>query len=176
MAHCSKEDPEEEIDDHVYGISSFIPASFASKPCIASIINVISKRVPKDHQIRQVISKPVWALVVNERFVNLPAKIAVPCYQQMKQEMKERKFNCEYILMVCKVLKGNNNEVRYLNAEDELFDESAEAVHEYSVANQSDSRVFDWNDEKKIFEPYRKILLLKRKKWLQIIDSLEGEI
>lgn len=114
----------------------------------------------------------------------------MPSYQQLLNDLKKTKDNknklnleFDWFLMVCKLLKTkptnsvktDNSEVIYVNAEEEIFDELADHSYEYSVANQCDSDVFDWKDDEKLFEPYRKVLIVKKDNWLKAIDKLKEE-
>jgi len=134
-------------------------------------------------------------LIVNERFANLPPKISLPSYQQLINDLKSAKdepksdnktkltLNFDWFIMISKLLKtkptnskkADGSEVIYVNAEDEIFDELADGSFEYSVANQCDSDVFDWKDDEKLLEPYRKILLLTNTNWHKAIDKLKDE-
>lgn len=83
--------------------------------------------------------------------------------------------------MICKLLKSkatkksSDAEVVYVNAEEELFDELSDHSHEYSVANQCDSDVYDWKDKERLMEPIRKVLLLSKNNWNKAITKLINE-
>ena len=131
-------------------------------------------------------SKSVCALVINERFINLPAKLSLPCYQQLVTDVKKhnssegsnKSYKFDNVIMVCKLHKekgkSDGGETIFVNPEDEVFDNAAEASFEYSVANQCDGDVLaDWNDDEHMYEPFRKVLLLSKEKWLSAIETLK---
>lgn len=75
--------------------------------------------------------------------------------------------------MISKLSK-NQNDLFYTNDEDEIFSERAETQFEYSVSKQSDTHSIDWNDDEKTFEPYRKLLLLTKERWIETINFLKN--
>lgn len=113
-----------------------------------------------------------WALVINERFINLPPKISIPCYEQLVDEVKKEvaktskksakevpfKYDFENVIMVAKLMKEKikgpdgkgitYGDSVYVNGEDEYFSEKAYATFEYSVAHQCDPDcVINWGNE-----------------------------
>lgn len=132
----AKEDEEDEPD--VYGITSLVPLNrhFLSLKCFQQIRSLLLSYIPKDHLIhRRLVEADTCplALVINERFINLPSKIALPCYEKLVNEINEldvdkRKvkkvktadpeasgsssadYHFEHVLMICKMLKLKKNE------------------------------------------------------------------
>ncbi|KAH9415710.1 hypothetical protein DERP_000200 [Dermatophagoides pteronyssinus] len=155
---------DDEDDDNVFGVISIIPfnSHFNEKNCVQQIKNLLSSYLPKDNDISRKLnhSDAKCALIINERFVNLPSQISVPCYQQLLAELKQQttssKFEFDHIIMISKLSK-NQNDLFYTNDEDEIFSERAETQFEYSVSKQSDTHSIDWNDDEKTFEPYQNL-------------------
>ncbi|OTF75263.1 BCCIP-like protein [Euroglyphus maynei] len=167
-------------DDNVFGVISIIPfnSHFNDRNCVQQIKQILSSYLPKDNDIFNKLNHAKCALIINERFVNLPPKISVPCYQQLLAELTSKsssneKFEFDHIIMISKVSKNRNN-IIYTNAEDEIFSERAEMEFEYSVAKQSDTHSIDWNDDEKTFEPFRKLLLLTKERWIETINVLKN--
>ncbi len=173
-------------------MTSVIPfAEYSQKDCIKQIIKTLTTYIPKENQINQLLSNSSEkiGLIVSERFANLPPKISLPSYQQLFNDLKTAKDNkklaldFDWFLMVCKLLKtkptnskkANHCETIYVNAEDEIIDELADHSFEYSVANQCDSDVFDWKDDEKLLEPFRKVLVIKNDNLRKAIDKLNDE-
>lgn len=61
------------------------------------------------------------AMLINERFVNIPPQISAPLLQSLKSEidkarMKNKPFNFDYYLMICKMHRPdekNNSKLNY---------------------------------------------------------------
>lgn len=175
----------------MYGLISLIPfnTTFTSKECIGQIKKVLLKRIPKDNQIHKMLldSKSACSLLINERFINLPPKISLPCYDALqadlkKQTDKDASYKFDHVIMVVKTLRekeGEEKELIYVNGEDEVFAEAADASFEYSVADQCDSdTVAHWEEDgnEVAYEPLRRVLLLSRNKWLEAIKSLKDVV
>ncbi|KAH7636983.1 protein BCCIP homolog [Dermatophagoides farinae] len=167
-------------DDSVFGVISIIPfnSHFNDRNCVQQLKQVLLSYLPKDNDILRKLShsNTKCALIIHERFVNLPPKISVPCYQQLLSELKQsstsNKFEFDHIIMISKLSKYRND-IIYTNAEDEIFSERADAQFEYSVAKQSDTHSIDWNDDDKTFEPFRKLHLLTKQRWIETINVLK---
>jgi len=185
----SAENNDEEDKEEVYGIVSLIPFSshFSAKNCIQQIKSLLLTRIPKENLIHKKLQDPkaACALVINERFVNIPWRISLPCYEQLFKDLKEYetkeekdKYVFESVIMICKVLKPKkanvSNEYIYSNPEEEIFDQSAEGSFEYSVSDQCDSDVAAWDDEESLFEPFRKVLFFSKEKWTSTVNSLKN--
>lgn len=162
----------------------------AKNVSLQQVKQLLLSYIPTTNGIHNALSNSSCALVINERFLNLPPKISTPCYTELISELNEKvskeqqegDYRFDFIIMVCKILKnkgevkanvGEQDQVIYVNAEDELFSEAATTAFEYSVSSQCDSDVFDWNDDEHLYEPYRKILLLSKDKWLETVDRLK---
>ncbi|KAJ6222149.1 hypothetical protein RDWZM_000694 [Blomia tropicalis] len=186
-----EDDNENDDQDNVYGVISLIPFNeyFNGNNCVKQIKKVLCERMEKDHPIRSKLEDKdsVCALVINERFINISSKISLPCYQQLIEDVKQFKpvddldtnYHFDSIIMICKILKPKNDKIGetiYINAEDEIFDEVANERFQYSVSDQCDSDVFDWNDDENLYEPFRKVLLLSSEKWIQTIQKLKNVV
>ena len=177
-------------EDYIYGVSALIPMCkpFTTNKSVENIKHYIEQYVPKVHEIHQILSSSTYAVVLNERMVNLPVKISVPTYKQLIADWKElesdikmkSKYNFKYVVMICKILKyqdaNKSDDIHYVNPEDELFDGASQASFEFSVSDQSSNSVFDWTNDDKIYEQFRKILLMKTEKWIQVIETLENQV
>lgn len=52
--------------------------------------------------------------LINERFINIPAKISVPLLNSLYEEVerikkKEKSYNFEYYIMICKTTRPKEN-------------------------------------------------------------------
>ncbi|KAI9580463.1 protein BCCIP homolog [Glossina fuscipes] len=109
--------------------------------------------------------------LINERFLNIPAKISIPLLENLQQEItaaqsENVKYDFVYFLMIIKIYRkeAKENEPKqdyYVNAEEELLVQKAVDSFEYSVADVSDADYSgDWL---KGLIPYRKIILYDAK-------------
>lgn len=165
---------------------------FLERESVKQIKELLLNYLPEDNEISKKLKDTTQklALIINERFVNLPPKISVPCYKLILNELDSHKkshpysdkpedlfnkFDFDYIVMISKLSKYNA-EIMYSNGEDEIFSERAEATFEYSVANQADQLSLDWENERKFFEPFRQVILIEKAKWIRTINLLEDVV
>jgi len=121
------------------------------------------------------------ALLINERFVNLPAKVADPLLSSLQAELKrmtkrDASYNFEYYVAICKLYKskGTNSEVIFSNAEEEIFSNEAESSLEYNVMSQCDTAIGgQWAEEDTEMIPYRRILFIPGSKLEQVIQKVK---
>lgn len=181
-------------DDNTFVVMAIIPFNvhFMERESVKQIKELILSYLPEDHAISKKMNDPTQklAFVINERFVNLPPKISVPCYKLLLTELDNHKkshsysdkpedifnkFEFEYIIMLSKLSKYNT-EIMYSNGEDEIFCERSDSFYEYSVSDQADKVSMDWENEKKLFEPYRQIIMIEKAKWIRTINILEDVV
>ena len=212
------EDEEEDCDDDVYGLFSLIDlGSNNQKTCIDTIRKFIVNQAAGDEKFSEqaksaMVKKP--ALVLNERFINLPARVSVPSFQSLAQDLKQKpELDFDHFFMVIKIQKavdrhqshsvnkkkdkeknkrqkvdqeqhgsGANSaddaeDILFQNPEEEIFCEKAVQFFEFSVANQCDAdvRSGNWDEEDVKYHPFRRILLLDRRRFLQAIEVLVQE-
>ena len=179
-----EEELEEDDFDQVYSLLTLIPFNDHFKKESPELLEELQQwlleKLPKDHKIRDKILNSSTAMMISERFINIPVKASIPCYEGLLKDIsKDKNYNnFENILFQTKIVKDKKTlkEIIFTNAEDELFDEVAEASYEYSVADQCDSDVFDWNNDEKLYEPFRKLLIIPKDKWIKVIQNLKNEI
>lgn len=137
-------------------------------------------------------------LLINERFVNIPAQISVPLFENLIGEMKrasEKKmpFQFSYYILICKLYKTENPnskkdskkknknsspqaDVLWSNPEEEIFAEEADCEFEFSVVKDSDSGLAGtWTEDDDEMTPYRKVLLFDSSKLQTILDKIKSE-
>lgn len=141
-------------------------------------------------------------LLVNERFVNIPAQVSIPLLENLISEMsraanKKMAFNFSYYILICKLYKTNeenqvkknkknkrkgNNAVEepnvmWSNPEEEIFAEEADCSFEFSVEKESDNGLSGtWAEDDYEMVPYRKVLLFESAKLQQIIDKIKAQL
>jgi len=136
-------------------------------------------------QILDDCSKHV-GLIISERFINIPAKIAVPLYSGLRNDMqkaleKREAYDFSYYLLISKIVNfapnPNQENIVFLNPEEELLSEDAEFSFEFLVETEQDSGLSGtWTDEDDEGLPKRRVLLIQATKWDTIIHKLTVEL
>lgn len=126
-------------------------------------------------------------LILSERFMNIPPKLALPLYENLKLDMKKAveknmEFQFSFYLLISKIYqqkpgqKKQEENIIYANAEEEFFAEEAELQFDYSVASESDTGLGGaWSDCDDEWKPCRRILLLPASKLDNVIQKLQSE-
>lgn len=131
-------------------------------------------------------------LLINERFINIPAQISVPLLESLSKEIirakeKNHSFDFSHFIIICKLYKlegettkkkkksgksapvTQNTEILWSNPEEEVFDQEADCRFEFCVKGESDSGLSGrWLEDDVAMTPYRRILILSASK----LDSL----
>lgn len=140
-------------------------------------------------------------LLINERFVNIPAQIAVPLLENLISEVKranskDMPFNFSYYVLICKLYKwednnkkmgkkskrknknaGDESTILWSNREEEIFAEEATVSFEFSVEKDSDTGLSGmWSETDDEMVPYRRVLLFEASKLQFIIDKIKNQI
>lgn len=119
-------------------------------------------------------------LIISERFINIPANISVPLYFGLSNDMKKEAYNFAYYLIISKMVNFTSSSVQenivYVNPEEELIAEEAEFTFEFQVQAEQDSGLGGkWTDEDDEGIPKRKVLLLPAAKLDSICNKLTAE-
>ena len=143
-------------------------------------------------------SAPI-GLLINERFVNIPAQISIPLLENLILEMKratskKMPFEFTYLILICKLYKTteqdesskkNKNkrknteepDIFWSNPEEEIFAEEATFSFEFSVELDSDSGLSGaWTESDKEMIPYRRVLLFEASKLPVILDKIKKQV
>ena len=203
------DDEDDEPDEEVYGIISLIDLRQSEKTsCTESLRKLIMDNAGRDKKekfeeaARSALSTKS-ALVLNERFINLPAHISLPCFESLVQDLKKKPdWDFDHFFMIIKVQKATEKKksskksdakrqkvdseeavaddaagILFQNPEEEILCETAEHWTEFSVANQCDDdvRSGNWDEEDVKYRPFRRILLLDRQQFLAAISQLRHE-
>ncbi|KAI4484291.1 PREDICTED: protein BCCIP homolog [Polistes canadensis] len=205
-----EDEEEEEADDtfDVFGITTVINISDKQHlPCIQQLRDLLIE-LSSEHAtdatytlIKNVLqndSQPI-GLLVNERFINIPAQISVPLFESLISEMKRassRKmpFEFSYYILICKLYKmedkkiekktknkkKNNSEtptIVWSNPEEEIFADKALVSFEFSVERETDSGLSGtWTETDDEMKPFRRVLLIEASKLLSIINTIKNQI
>ncbi|KAM8923892.1 BRCA2 and CDKN1A-interacting protein [Pelodytes ibericus] len=188
-------------DDHVFGFISLLNLTERKgTPCAEQIKELILSHCEENcdqnvvEQLDKVlndISKPV-GLLLSERFINVPAQIALPMHQQLQKELAEAQRTnkpcgkCYYYLILCKTFmeaaktsKGRGgsqakSELMFANAEDEFFYEKALLKFNYSVQEESDTQLGGrWSFDDVPMKPLRTVMLVPADRMNSVIEKFK---
>lgn len=120
-------------------------------------------------------------LILNERFVNIPAKISSVMLQSLFEEIEKKKkkddsYNFDNFVMICKTSKPKgveNGEEIFTNDEELLFSEAADVTFDFNVEDAVDTALGGrWTTEDQQLVPYRRIVVFNAKKFKNIIEDV----
>jgi len=187
------DDDDDEDDDltdslDVFGITSVLNvSSHKDSQCIQQLINLLFE-LSKEHADNSVqaeisnlfVSGKKVGLLINERFVNIPAKISDPLFSSLlgeieRMKIKKPEYDFDYLIMICKLHKAKKSgEVFYTNAEEEIFAKEAQVSFEFGVETDSDSSVGGkWREEDIECEPFRRVLFIPGNKFNGIVQKIK---
>lgn len=127
------------------------------------------------------------ALLLNDRFVNIPAAVCVPMFENLMVEMdraraKGMPYKFDYFLMFVKYYQkaavgSKAAEVLYSNDEEEYFIKDCLASFDYSVQKETTTALAgNWLEEDEELQPFRKVLLVEANKLPDIVGTIKSLI
>lgn len=191
------EDEDDDMVDSniVFGITTAVNlTAHGNLSCIQQLKTFIQERAEQNttDDVLKMVKKVLndqnnsVGLLLNERYINLPPQIAVPCLESLCQEVKRARdkgkpFNFTYYFMMVKLYKreekGKVAEELYTNGEEELFCKEAVCSFEYSVQSESDTGLSGkWMEDDKNLIPYRRLLVLDAGKLPNLIMNVKSFI
>ncbi|KAH0955664.1 hypothetical protein HN011_001350 [Eciton burchellii] len=192
-------DDDIDADNQIFGVTTVINITSKQKvPCINQIRNLLKQLANKhatdstNAMIKNLLENDAarLGLIINERFINLSAKISLPLIENLIFDIElandnKMPFNFSHYLLICKLHKSKDKAVKEMlesknenadeesviwsNAEEEIFAEEAIASFEFCVDEEADNALYGkWTETDCEMIPYRRVLLLEASK-LQII-------
>lgn len=130
-------------------------------------------------------------LLINERFINIPAQIAVPLLENLQKEIqaaatKKQKYRFDWYVMMVKFNRKNGGSSKtksadekiediYTNEEEDIIDEYTDASFEYSAERETDSTLSgNWTESDSTLVPYRKVVIFESTKLPFVIDAIKS--
>lgn len=189
------EDDEDLSDDEdpnlVFGVTTVVGLDKSMGiECIDQINNFLlekGKKNAKDHVVKAFIDaleNEHVGLLINERFVNIPAQISLPLFESLELELnravaKKKPFNFSSIILISKFYRkvdGNGAVVEDIlsNLEEEAFGPFVTASFDYSVENEADSGMDgNWEEDDSELVPFRKVSLIDVKKLPEVTAAIK---
>ncbi|CAK6436007.1 unnamed protein product [Pipistrellus nathusii] len=200
------EDSDDDVDeDEVFGFISLLNLTERKgTPCAEQIKALALRGCAKSceksvvEQLDKLLndsSRPV-GLLLSERFINVPAQVALPLHRQLQKELAEaHKTNkpcgkCHFYLLISKTFAeaGKNNskknqssqkkdELMFAKAEEEFFYEKAALRFSYSVQEESDSCLGGrWSFDDVPMQPLRTVMLVPCDRMGEVMAALEEHL
>lgn len=171
-------------------------------PCILQLRELL-RQLASEHAtdasnniVKTVLENDALGLLINERFVNIPAQISVPLLENLLAEMeratrKNMAFKFDYYILICKLYKyaegqsgkkrknkkksaNEDADVLWSNPEEEVLAENAYCSFEFSVEKDSDSGLSgNWTENDAEMIPYRRVLILEAPKLRSSLDEIK---
>ncbi|XP_067133978.1 BRCA2 and CDKN1A-interacting protein isoform X1 [Centruroides vittatus] len=187
-----EEEEDDDVDDEDFGMISVINITDKKDVnCVSQIRSFLGNHCkgagPEGKKLISILEDPNArvGLILSERFMNIPPKIALPLYENLRMDMKKAvdknmKFDFSHYLLISKIYRQKmakkDESIIFANAEEEFFAEEAEVQFEYSVANESDTVMMGgWSEDDGEWKPSRKILLMSGPKLDVVIQKLQSE-
>ncbi|XP_053979873.1 protein BCCIP homolog [Hylaeus anthracinus] len=202
------DDEDNEDNSDVFGITTVINLSNGQNHLCIQQLRDLLRQLANEHatdatntMIKHVLENDSEALglLINERFVNIPARISVPLLESLTSEIKRANskkmpFNFSYYVLICKLYKTEDQKIGkqlknkkksnmeeptilWSNPEEEIFAEEATFSFEFSVEKESDSGLSGtWSETDNEMVPYKRILLFEATKLQQIIDKIKVHV
>lgn len=189
-------DDDEDISDDedpntVFGVTTVISlGKNLGIQCIDQITSFLldkGQKNAKDYTLqifKNTLENENVGLLINERFVNIPAQISLPLFESLEAELKKaisknKPFNFSSIILISKFYRkidSNGTVVEDIlsNLEEEAFVPYLTASFEYSVETEADCGLDgNWEEDDSKLIPFRKVSLIDVKKLSEFITSLK---
>ncbi|XP_071986928.1 BRCA2 and CDKN1A-interacting protein isoform X2 [Engystomops pustulosus] len=196
------DDDDDEEDDHVFGFISLLNLTERKgTPCAEQIKELILSHCEKtcDQSVVEQLDKilndtsKAVGLLLSERFINVPAQIALPMYQQLQKELAEAQRTnkpcgkCYYYLVISKTFTEaakkskagtqGNDQMMFANAEEEFFYEKAILKFNYSVQEESDTQLGGrWSFDDVPMKPLRTVMLVPAGSMPSIMEQFKEHL
>ncbi|KAM4704215.1 BRCA2 and CDKN1A-interacting protein [Rhinophrynus dorsalis] len=205
QAEGQEDSDDDDDEDHVFGFISLLNLTERKgTPCAEQIKELVLSQCEKIceqstvEQFDKVLndnSKPV-GLLISERFINVPAQIALPMYQQLQKELADaQKTNkpcgkCCYYLLLSKTFAEAAKKSRgggvgsqataglmFANAEEEFLYEEAVLKFNYCVQEESDTQLGGrWSFSDVPMKPFRTVMLVPADRMNSVMNKFKEHL
>lgn len=193
---------EEEPDNDIYGVISCITiqASYLNNELEVEARKQLTKFLKDkcDHIKRLLESKDKTkiALIINERYINLPPQLALPTLKDLTIHLN--RWNYTHLIFLSKILlrsrdvdtklpskriklSGHSKDqdpepIIYVNPEEEIIFEGSSNHTDFDVSAFCDENA-TWSSTSDIkYTPHRRLMIIEHKNWDNILKNLEKEL
>ncbi|ELU14746.1 hypothetical protein CAPTEDRAFT_21623 [Capitella teleta] len=192
----SDEESDNEVDDDdTFGIVTALNMTERKDlDCIKQLKNYLYTRCAqcgpngkqKKAQLAEILEsvENQVGFLINERFINIPAQVALPCFESLIKEMeeackKQMKYDFSHFVVISKTCKlpiavSSKVDMRtFINAEEELILQESEMSFEFSVKSERDTCISgEWDDEEEALEPFRTVMVFKKDRFPVILEEI----
>lgn len=200
-AEEEEESDDEDDENMIFGVTSVVNLSNPEKKeCVKQLRSYFLDKSAEggDKEVAAKLKEILedephpTGFIINERFINIPAQIAIPMLENLQKEVrkaaeKKRPFQFDKYLMVIKfhrsekgkTKKASKNQnkppvVHYSNPEEEVFDKDLLLSYEFSVASDADTGLTgNWLEGDKTLTPYRRVIVFEAKNLPKMIEQIK---
>lgn len=192
-----EDDEDEEMEDPcqiVFGVTTAVNLSNKQDlSCVQQLQKLVFEKAEKYatdsviQMFREALQSgtKTTALLLNERFVNIPAAVSVPMFENLLVEIdraraKGMPYKFDYFLMFVKYYQKTASatkaaEVLYSNDEEEYFIKDSVASFDYSVQKETTTALAgNWLEEDDELQPFRKVLLIEISRLPETINTIKS--
>lgn len=192
-----EDDEDEEMEDPcqiVFGVTTAVNLSNKQDfSCVQQLQKLVFEKAEKYatdsviQMFREALQSgtKTTALLLNERFVNIPAAVSVPMFENLLVEIdraraKGMPYKFDYFLMFVKYYQKTASatkaaEVLYSNDEEEYFIKDSVASFDYSVQKETTTALAgNWLEEDDELQPFRKVLLIETSRLPETINTIKS--
>lgn len=192
-----EDDEDEEMEDPcqiVFGVTTAVNLSNKQDlSCVQQLQKLVFEKAEKYatdsviQMFREALQSgtKTTALLLNERFVNIPAAVSVPMFENLLVEIdraraKGMPYKFDYFLMFVKYYQKTASatkaaEVLYSNDEEEYFIKDSIASFDYSVQKETTTALAgNWLEEDDELQPFRKVLLIETSRLPETINTIKS--
>lgn len=199
------EEDDDEPDDDIYGVTSVINLNPKdAHETTKQLIKFLESKFLPFKELREEAAKmncSKFALIINERYINLPPQLALPTLQNLTKHLEDEQYS--HIIFVIKILlksqdrsnetkvqnkkakissssssqkKSESEPIIFVNPEEEIIFEASDQHADFDVSGHCDENAtWSFSNETK-YTPHRRILIINRDKWPEILRSLDNEL
>jgi len=178
-------------DDDVFGVVSVVDLSDRKDlpPVVKSLREFILSKCDekKNNAAYQTLNKTLAenqvGLIICERFVNLPMRLALPMYESLRTDMesansKKKSYKFSHYIILSKMyepispLKNTTSAEIYANQEDGYFKEESILNFQFKMSEEGTTALVEkWNGDNEMI-PLRQVMLMTADKLNIVINKL----
>lgn len=192
------DDDDDDVND-VFGITTVVNISHSqNEECVQQLRKLLkdSSSNYADDKTNGLINNilendsSALGLIINERFVNIPADISIPLLENLISDMKRASkkkmpYEFQYYILISKLYKmkpkiGKKNkknneeepELFWSNQEEEIFSDDAMCTFEFSV-DKDNGLSGTWTEDDAEMTPFRRVMFFEASKLPKLVEKVK---